>query len=223
MARQVDGVALGTAAAGALLVYAGITGKSVPHALQAIISGKSPAAVKASYQISGSPASGGGGPGTMSFAGATQTGAAIAADALRYQGTGYTWGGAPANGPDSHDCSSLVNQVLGMDLGMTIPGYAGGTYHGQVHGPTTVEWLATAQCITVGHSGAAAQAGDLAVWQTHMGICLGPDQMISAQNPQSGTRISSVDGFIPEFLFIRRLKATLSPTAPGGVRTQLGA
>jgi Lysozyme like domain len=45
MAARIDGVAVGTMAAGSVLLYAGITGRSVPAALQAIIRGKSPSTV----------------------------------------------------------------------------------------------------------------------------------------------------------------------------------
>ncbi|HEV2244906.1 MAG TPA: hypothetical protein VGR98_27980 [Streptosporangiaceae bacterium] len=44
MAGGVDGVALGAVAAGGLFLYAGLKGYSIPHALQAVISSKSPAA-----------------------------------------------------------------------------------------------------------------------------------------------------------------------------------
>lgn len=42
MARQIDGLALGTIAAGSLFTYAGIKGYSVPHALQALVQGSKP-------------------------------------------------------------------------------------------------------------------------------------------------------------------------------------
>jgi cell wall-associated NlpC family hydrolase len=123
-------------------------------------------------------------------------------------GAGYRWGGAPAVGTGNWDCSSFVNWVVGHDCGMAIPGYAAGSYGGAEHGPATLSWLAWSGCTTIGHSGSAAQPGDLAVWQTHMGICTGPNTMISAQDPQNGTRISAIDGFISgELLYIRRLAA----------------
>jgi cell wall-associated NlpC family hydrolase len=129
----------------------------------------------------------------------------IAADALSYVGRfGYVWGGAPDKG--SSDCSGFANWVLGHDQGLAIPGYAAGKFDGSVHGPTTLSYLAWTGATTVGHSGSVAQAGDLAVWQTHMGICTGPNQMVSDQDPANGTRSSSIDGFIPgELLYIRRL------------------
>jgi len=89
-------------------------------------------------------------------------------------------------------------------LGLPIPGYPAGAYTGSSHGPATGEWMVWSGLTTVGHNGSVAQAGDLAVWQTHMGICLGPNSMISAQDPANGTQVSAINGFIPELLFIRR-------------------
>lgn len=42
MARQIDGLALGTIAAGSLFTYAGIKGYSIPHAIQALVQGQPP-------------------------------------------------------------------------------------------------------------------------------------------------------------------------------------
>lgn len=64
MARKIDGVSLGLVFAGSVFGYAGLKGISVPHALQAIVQGKSPATVQPTQQIAGSPAgSTGGGAG----------------------------------------------------------------------------------------------------------------------------------------------------------------
>jgi hypothetical protein len=52
MAGRTDGAALAAIAAGALLTYAGISGKSIPKAVQAIILGKSPATAPVSEPIS---------------------------------------------------------------------------------------------------------------------------------------------------------------------------
>jgi hypothetical protein len=53
---KVSGVALGSIAVGALFLYAGIKGKSIPAALQAVITGKSPATAAAANQITGTSA-----------------------------------------------------------------------------------------------------------------------------------------------------------------------
>lgn len=69
MASRVDGVSLGMITAGGLLVYAGVRGLSIPHALQALVQGQSPAGGVKAAQISGTPPDGGntgGGGGTGS-------------------------------------------------------------------------------------------------------------------------------------------------------------
>ena len=54
MARQIDGLALGTIAAGSLFTYAGIKGYSVPHALQALVQGQKPGTGGQANPITGS-------------------------------------------------------------------------------------------------------------------------------------------------------------------------
>ena len=200
----IGGVPLALVAGGAVLVYSGVENRPVADIFRNVAKGQAP-----------TPGPGGG---LVASGTATATGDAIANDALQYKGAGYVWAGAPGSGSGNWDCSSFANAVVGRDLRLAIPGYPAGTYQGQAHGPNTVLWLATTLCTTVGHSGAQAQAGDLCVWQTHMGIAIGGGQMISAQDPANGTQISGIDGFIPEILFIRRLNATVNPLGGGGVR-----
>jgi hypothetical protein len=102
---------------------------------------------------------------------------------------------------------------VGHDNGLAIPFYRVGGYNGSAHGPDTLAWLGWGGCVTVGNTGSVAQPGDLCVWQTHMGIAIGGGQMISAQNSASGTQVSGIDGFVPELLFVRRLKAVTQSTA----------
>ena len=73
--EHIDGVALGSLAAGSLLLYAGIKGLSVPGAVQAIIQGKSPATAAKTAQISGTPITqtGGGPPSGSGIVGAAPT------------------------------------------------------------------------------------------------------------------------------------------------------
>lgn len=60
----VSGPAVASVLAGTVLVYAGVKGKSLPAAFQAIVQGKSPAGAAAANQITGSaPAKSGGGGG----------------------------------------------------------------------------------------------------------------------------------------------------------------
>jgi cell wall-associated NlpC family hydrolase len=210
--QRISGIALGSIAAGTVFVFAGIKGYSVAQTLQVIISGKDPRQQAQANPIGGTPLTAPGIPGGIGSLG-NGSGAAIAQDALRYKGAGYVWAGKPAQGIGIWDCSSFSNWVIGHDNGLAIPGWGAGKYDGSTHGPPTMIWLAWAGCTTVGHDGNQAQAGDLAIWQTHMGICVGPNQMISAQSSATGTQVSAINGFIPEVLFIRRLKAVEASTA----------
>ena len=203
----IGGVPLALVAGGAVLVYSGVENRPVADIFRAAARGQAPTPGPMAADPSG---------GVQASGQATATGLAIAQDALQYKGAGYVWAGAPGSGAGNWDCSSYANAVTGRDLRLAIPGYPAGTYQGQAHGPATIQWLATTLCTTVGHSGAAAQAGDLCVWQTHMGIAIGGGQMISAQDPANGTQVSGIDGFIAgEVLFVRRLNAVI--TLPRGV------
>lgn len=206
MAGKLDGLGLAALAAGGLLTYSGITGKGVLSGVQGLIQGKAPATAAAANPITGQAAVG--------ITGPTPPGSdpAIAQDALKYVGAGYVWGGAPANGIGNWDCSSFVNWVIGHDLGRAIPLYKAGTYTGANHGPPTTVWLAWTGATTLSHKASDAQAGDLCIWQTHMGIAIGGGRMVSARSASSNppTGIDTIAGDIPgELLFIRRLK-------PGG-------
>lgn len=198
-------------AGGGLLVWSGLTGRNWSAALRAVISGKNPQELKPTDVIQTSAAAyaygGRGGPVVGASAAGSATGNAIASDAMKYVGASYVWGGAPGRGAGNWDCSSFANAVIGRDLGLAIPLYNAGTYHGQSHGPTTLVWLVWSGCFTIKKQDMAP--GDLAVWQTHMGIITGPDQMISAVDQQEGTRTGTVSGGGPvgEIVRIRRLKA----------------
>jgi len=200
---MVNGPAVGITAAGALFVVAGIKGLSVTGVIQDVVTGKNPRTAIAN-QFSSNV----GAPVPANGVGITSpNGSAIATDAIQYKGAGYVWGGAPAKGIGNWDCSSFANWVCGHDVGLPIPGYNAGAYNGSSHGPVTGMWLAWSGLTTIGHDGSVAQAGDICVWETHMGIALGPNEMISAENPTDGTQISSINGFIAgELLFVRRYK-----------------
>lgn len=209
----VKGGYLLAAGGGAILLWSGFRGKKWSAVLRSVISGKNPGTVLSSYPITSSQASFitpndlTGGVGVAAHASASQTGDNIAQDAMRYVGSSYVWGGAPGNGSGHWDCSSFANAVIGRDLGLAIPGYKAGAYHGQSHGPTTVVWLVWTGAFTIKQKDMAP--GDLCVWQTHMGIVTSPGHMISAQDQQLGTRATTIKGGAPfgEKLFVRRLKA----------------
>jgi cell wall-associated NlpC family hydrolase len=198
------GLGYSSIAVGGLLVFAGVKGYSLAQAVQDLVQGKSPLNEPVTKPISGTPASGTPGIGQVTSRASVS---AVSADALKYEGHCYLFGGAQLKGNGCWDCSSFANWIYGHDIGLPIPGYPAGGYDGKSHGPATVDWLTWSGLVTIGHDGRGAQAGDLAVWQTHMGICLGSDSMISAQTPSSGTQISTINNFIPEILFIRRYKA----------------
>jgi cell wall-associated NlpC family hydrolase len=196
------------AGGGAILLWSGLRGKSWSAVLRSVVTGKDPRTTLTAYSIQTSPAAysaGTGSTGTTTGAGSA-SGDQIAIDAEQYKGAGYVWGGAPGSGSGHWDCSSFANAVIGRDLGLAIPMYKAGTYHGQAHGPTTVVWLVWTGAITVPRN--QARAGDIAVWQTHMGIFIDSQHMISALNSSLGTQVTTVSGGAPfgELLRVRRLK-----------------
>lgn len=199
-------IAGGSVAVGSILLWSAINNKKALATTKNLVSGQKPVPGPESNPFTTSS--------NQIFTGGVQgTGAnsIIAQDALQYQGTPYVWGGKPGtqpmvNGIGPHDCSSMCNWVCGHDLSYPIPFYSPGTYDGSSHGPPTSAWLLWGGLKTISHNGDDAEAGDLCIWQTHMGIAIGGGRMISAQNPQNGTKVSGINGFISEALFIRRYK-----------------
>jgi cell wall-associated NlpC family hydrolase len=206
MASQVDGIALAAVAAGGLFLYSGITGKGVLAGVQAAVQGQAPSTVAQTNPIVQSADAGA--PGAVSGPTPSGSSPAAAQDALSYVGKmRYVWGGAPSSG--GVDCSSFANMVIGRDLKRAIPLYKAGSYDGSNHGPPTTVWLAWPGAVTVGHNASQAIAGDICVWQTHMGIAIGGGKMVSARSPSSNPNIGidSIAGDVPgEVLFVRRLK-----------------
>jgi len=187
-------VPLAAIGAGALFVYSGVRGFSVLKAAQNIIKGTPPqtAQVASTLTLPG---------------GATQIGGTVAAGGLpgiaeKYVGKlRYVFGGPPPMG--TVDCSSFASKVL-AEAGVKNPG--GAPYDPRTHGPTTLNYLSWNGAKTIGHSANQAEAGDLCVWQTHMGICIGGGKMVSARDPQEGVGIDNIAGDMPgELLFVRRL------------------
>jgi peptidoglycan DL-endopeptidase CwlO len=131
--------------------------------------------------------------GPNSNLGTAANGAAIAADAEKYIGQGYTYGGPSS--PGKWDCSSFVNYVVGHDLGMKIPGgsWAAVCQNGDAHGPATPSWMLFGTGVNYG----SEQPGDIVVSVDHMGIVIGGGQMVSAQNPQLGTGIGNYTSGFP--------------------------
>ena len=140
----------------------------------------------------------------------------IASDALKYVGAGYVYGGN-ADAVGNWDCSSFVSYVLGHDLGLALPGgkWGGPGMPPHSHGPTTVSYLLYGVPINQ----ADVAAGDLVVWQTHMGIATDSKTIVSARGKAEGVGSSSIEGTssslheIPSF---RRVPVNLvNPYRPG--------
>jgi cell wall-associated NlpC family hydrolase len=126
----------------------------------------------------------------------TGPGADIAHDALKYQGAGYVYGGK-ADVPGNWDCSSFVSKVLGQDFGMMLPGggkWGDPGYPPNSHGPGSTAYMLYGTGITL----AQIMPGDLIVSTGHIGICIGNGEMISAEDPQYGTRIGTFPAGFPE-------------------------
>ena len=140
-------------------------------------------------------ASGGSGGTTATLTAASgATGSAIADDALKYKGAGYVWGGNASKVGD-WDCSSFVSYVLGHDLGKPLPGGHWGDpgFPPGSHGPTTIQYMVYGSSI----SRDQVAAGDLIVWNTHIGIAISNTEMVSAQDPQLGVGTAPFDNAIP--------------------------
>lgn len=141
-------------------------------------------------------------------------GAAIAHDALTYQGAGYVWGG-DASVPGKWDCSSFVSKVLGQDFGMTLPGggrWGDPGYPPNSHGPGSTAYMLYGTGVAL----ADIMPGDLIVSTEHIGICIGSGQMISAMDPQDGTGIGTFPAGFPSGPPVYR---RVTPT-PGAVGAQ---
>lgn len=198
------------AGGGAVILYAGFKGTKWTTSLRDIISGKNPQTETTAYPITTAQAAYSAAAGVAASGGAVNqaTSSAIANDALQYVGAPYHWAGAPGpHGVGPWDCSSFVNAVVGRDLGLAIPLYKPGTYHGQTHGPPTGIWLVWTGAFTI--KPADRMAGDLVIWQTHMGIAISQSRYVSAYDTQKGVIETDIAGGGPfgEIAFTRRLKA----------------
>jgi cell wall-associated NlpC family hydrolase len=200
-----NGKALAAIAVGVTFAWSGLMNRQITATIQDIVTGKRPVPGPPSNVFTSAS-------GSAFIAGGSVTGNAIASDALSHNGQPYLWNGHPGQDwTQPVDCSSFANGVIGLDMGMTIPGFPAGSYKGTTHGPNTLAWLASIGTVVSHIPRSALQAGDIACWQTHMGIAISNSQMISAQDPENGTSVSGIDGFIPgEVLVCLRLRALAS-------------
>jgi cell wall-associated NlpC family hydrolase len=203
----ISGLGVAYTLGGFVLLYSGYANQPIKSVLTGFLSGKPPAP-----NPTGSPEIGvqDNAPASSSGGSAGTTSSGIANDALQYQGQGYVWGGN-ASKPGDWDCSSFVSYVLGHDLGMALPGGHWGEsgFPPSTHGPTTLSYLSWSGAKTIGNNPASAQAGDLCVWQSHMGIATGGGNMVSALDEAEGTKQTTIKGGAPsgEILFVRRITA----------------
>jgi cell wall-associated NlpC family hydrolase len=153
------------------------------------------------------------------FPGPSVTGQAIADDALRYEGQGYVYGGN-ASRPGDWDCSSFISYVLGHDLGLPLPGgmWGGPGMPPNDHGPVVMDYVnwSLASPVPMGME----EPGDLVCWPGygpagHIGIVTGINEMVSALNPQIGTRQTPIAGYGPGPVWVyRRVTAAGPVTLP---------
>lgn len=134
---------------------------------------------------------GAGGEAPAGGAGAVFTGAnsQIAVTALKYSGSGYVFGGN-ADRVGNWDCSSFVFYVLAHDLGLSVLGHKWGDpgVPPHAHGPVASQY----KLIGIGVSRPAA--GDVVAWNTHVGIALDANRIVSARTPAEGVGTSTIDG-----------------------------
>ena len=174
MARSagVSGVAVGMAAAGGLLVWAGLNNTPLLEAVRDLARGKAPTPHrKPGFEpvVGGQVGAVLGGVGAAVAADiAGGTGAAIVAKAMEHKGRHpYVYGG----GHGSWSC--------GAGRGLDCSGFASCVLHelGLLASPkNTTAFLAWAGAVTVPWEQRAA--GDLIIWPQHMGIAVSPSQMI---------------------------------------------
>ena len=168
----IKGASVAYCTIGGLLVFSGIKGSSISDTVSAVLKGN---LTVSNTEALSNPNATAVTAGTVT---GSATGSAIANDALKYQGHAYVYGGAP--GPDGSkpwDCSSCASFILGHDMKLVIPGGSWGTVtsNGSQHGPTTTDYLSWNGASTIPANQVAA--GDLAVWSTHIGICINNTQV----------------------------------------------
>lgn len=144
----------------------------------------------------------------------SQIAADLVASVMSAIGHCYSFGGAPGlTGGNCWDCSSCVNWIVSYE-GLAIPGYGPGKYTGQVHGPSTLGWLAWQGQGVGSIDRSEVQGGDIMCWRTHMGIAISNTEMVSALNQSATTEKTQIDGLIQGEQLI---PLRLAVVGPGGI------
>lgn len=123
------------------------------------------------------------------------SGSAILADAKKYLGVPYKWGGAT---PSGFDCSGLVTWVLHHDLGYNLP---------DNNHTVTGQFMVWGGAKDVPRS--QAQAGDLCCSMGHIGIAVDGTSMVHAPDIGDVVKI----GPIQVGMVIRRVTAYTDPAS----------
>lgn len=199
---MISGAAVAYTTVGGLVLYSGIKGATLASTVTAVLSGNLTLSNQEPIQFGSS--------GSTSTSGSITDGAAIIADAEKYAGHKYVYGG-PSNPTNGWDCSSFMSYVLGHDMSISIPGgtWAQATNSGASHGPVASDYLSWSGAKTVSVS--SVQPGDLLCWPTHVGFAVDSTHMFSALDTASGTLESSWSGPSGEGNpVVRRINATVT-------------
>ncbi|MBR5338020.1 MAG: C40 family peptidase [Lachnospiraceae bacterium] len=136
----------------------------------------------------GGESGGGSGGGSSNVSYNASLGAQIVAEAKKYVGNKYVWGGNDLN--NGIDCSGFTQQIYGK-FGISLPRWSGDQRN-----------CGTAVSLS------AAKPGDLVCYAGHVAIYMGNDTIIHASNsapyPQGGIKISSPATYAT-ILSVRRL------------------
>lgn len=178
------GILLGTV--GAYFVYAGLKNVPFVEGLRSLLKGDLPPGtpptptqlpdwLNPSAAPSSSATAGGVGGGSAAGSG---RGAAIVAEAKKWVGVPYRWGGQT---PSGWDCSGFVTYVLSHVGVAGLPSSA--------H-TTSLQYMTWSGATTVPRS--QIQPGDLCCYVGHIGIAVDADNMINAPSAGIPTRIQKI-------------------------------
>lgn len=198
----VNAAAIAYCVGGTLVLFSGIKGATIADTVSAVLSGNLSVQNTEPITVTNSATPGN----SVTPIGSPSS---IVSDALTYNHDNYVFGGIPGTAKGHNngtDCSGFVNMIVGRDLGLPIPGYPAGKYDGSSHGPVTQVWLLWDGAKTIPLTD--CQPGDLACFQTHMGIFVDSGQhFISALDTKDGVLVTTIAGGSPsgEKLYVRRL------------------